>query len=139
MNKKDLVEKITSVLAENNFRKPVTAQKTVLHISDDEGHKSDFVVKKTNRGLLLTNKDVSAVIEAFIAVVEDSIRRGEEITLHGFGNFGLKYRAARETKHPTTGEAVHIAAHYVPTFDFGNRLRIAAKLFEAPSNDRGDT
>ena len=100
MNKKELIEKVTNVLQGNDIRKHVAAQKTTLHISDDYGNQSDFIIKKSSRGLLFTNKDVSTILDAVLAVVEDSLKRGE------------------------------VVARYVPKFNFGNLLRMAAKVYE---------
>lgn len=130
MNKQKLIEKVTDVLKDNNIRKPVTAQRTVLHITDDDGNNSDFVIKKSNKGLLFTTKDVAAVVDALIAVIEDSLKHGEEISIYGFGTLGIKYRAARKTKHPESGEPVEVGARYTPKFTFGNSLRMAAKIYE---------
>ena len=140
MNKKDLVNKITEVLCDNNIRKPVSAQKSVLHISDDDGNQSDFVIKKPSTNLLFTNKDTSAFVDAALLVIEEALKNGEDITIHGFGSLGLKLRAARRTKHPETGEDVEIDARYVPKFSFGQNLRTAAKLYELSLNEnkRGD-
>lgn len=136
MNKKDLINKTVEVLRENNIRKPVSAQKTVLHVSDDHGNKSDFIIKKSDRGLLFTANDVAVIIEACLAVVEESIKRGEDVSIHGFGTLGVHRRAARQTKHPDTGEIVSIDARYVPKFNFGNALRMAAKVYELSLFDR---
>lgn len=136
MNKKDLIEKVVGVLQENNVRKNVASQKTILHISDDYGNASDFVVKKADSGLLFTNKDVSAIVDAILAVVEDSLKRGEEVSIHGFGSLGIHQRAARQTVHPATGEPVEVDARYVPKFNFGNALRMAAKLYELSLEDK---
>lgn len=138
MNKKDLISKTAEVLRENNIRKPTSAQKTVLHISDDYGNQSDFIVKKSDRGLLFTVADVTAIVDACLAVIEDSIKHGEDISIHGFGTLGVHYRAARQTKHPETGETVSIDARYVPKFNFGNTLRMAAKVYELSLADRED-
>ena len=136
MNKKELISKTVEVLHENDVRKHVAAQKTVLHISDDFGNKSDFIIKKSDRGLLYTSKDVSAIIEAFLEVIKDSIKNGDEVSLFGFGTFGLQYRAERQTKHPETGENITINARYVPKFSFGNDLRMAARVYEMSLQDR---
>ena len=136
MNKKDLINRTVDVLRENDVRKHVTAQKTVLHISDDHGNSSDFVVRKSERGLLFTIGDVSAIIDACLAVVEDAMKHGEDISIHGFGTLGVHHRAARQTKHPDTGEPVTINARYVPKFNFGNTLRMAAKVYELSLSDR---
>lgn len=136
MNKKDLISKTVAILRENNIRKPTTAQKTVLHISDDYGNQSDFTIKKSDRGLLFTVSDVTAIIDACLAVVEDSVKHGEDISIHGFGTLSVQHRAARQAKHPDTGETVNIDARYVPKFSFGNTLRMAAKVYELSLSDR---
>lgn len=138
MNKKDLVNKTVEILRENDIRKHITAQKTTFHISDDHGNQSDFTIKKSDRGLLFTSNDVTAIVDACLAAIEDSVKQGEEISIHGFGTLGLKYRAARQTKHPDTGESVDIDAHYVPKFTSGKNLRIAAKIYELSLSDRED-
>lgn len=138
MNKKKLISKVVDVLSENNVRKPTRAQKTVLHISDDSGNQSDFVIKKSDGGLLFTANDVSAIVDACLAVIEDSIKHGEDVSIHGFGTLGVRYRAARQTKHPDTNEVVDIKARYVPKFSFGNSLRMAAKVYELSLPDKED-
>ena len=137
MNKKNLVDKVVSVLRDNDIRKNVASQKTTLHISDDDGNVSDFVIKKAESGLLFTGRDVSYILDAILAVVEDSIKHGEEVSIHGFGSLGVHQRAARQTKHPLTGEAVDVEARYVPKFNFGNTLRMAAKVYEMSQEDIG--
>ena len=137
MNKKNLVDKVVSVLRDNDIRKNVASQKTTLHISDDDGNVSDFVIKKAESGLLFTGRDVSYILDAILAVVEDSIKHGEEVSIHGFGSLGVHQRAARQTKHPLTGEAVDVEARYVPKFNFGNTLRMAAKVYEMSQEDTG--
>lgn len=130
MNKKELINRVVDVLHENDVRKKISAQKAVFHISDDAGNQSDFVVKKPTRGLLFTFNDVAAIVNACLAVVEDSLKRGEEISIPGFGAIGVHYREARRTKHPATGDDITIPAKYTPKFKFGNQLRMAAKVYE---------
>ena len=141
MNKKDYINKVVDVLKANDIRKPVSAQRMVLHISDDNGNQSDFVIKKAEKGLLFTAGDVSVMLDAFLAVAEDAIRHGEDINIHGFGTLGVHHRAERQTKHPETGEPITIDARYVPKFNFGNTLRMAAKVYEMSLSDSagGDT
>lgn len=135
MNKKDLISKTTEVLRNNNIRKPVSSPKQVFHISDEEGNHKDFIVRKTDKSVLYTTNDVSAVIEACLTVIEDSITHGEDVSIHGFGTLGVHQRAARTTKHPNTGEVVEVRARYVPKFSFGKCLRVAARLYELSLKD----
>ena len=138
MNKKDLISKAADLLRKSNIRKPVSTPKQVFHISDDDGNQKDFVVKKTDKTVLYNAADVAAILDACLSVVEDAIKHGEEIYIHGFGSLGVHQRAARTTKHPETGEIVEVRARYVPKFTFGNNLRMAAKLYEMSLDDFKD-
>jgi len=138
MNKKDLVKNITASMREKDIRKPVSMPKQVLHISDDEGNQKDFTVRKTEKSVIFTNDDVEAVINTFIEIVQDAIKKGETVSLHGFGTFGLKYRKPRKTKQVGTDEWVEVAARYVPKFTFGNELRRCAKIYELSLSDKID-
>lgn len=135
MNKKDLISRAAEVLRNNDIRKPVSTPKQVFHISDDDGNHKDFVVRQTDKAVLYNSSDVAAILDACLAVVEDAIKHGEDISIHGFGTLGVHQRAARTTKHPETGETVEVCARYVPKFSFGNNLRMAAKLYELSLQD----
>lgn len=135
MNKKELISRVAEVLRSNNIKKPVSTPKQVFHISDDEGNHKDFVVRKTDKSVLYNVNDVGVILEACLSVVEDAIKRGENVYLHGFGMLEVHKRAARKTRHPESGEIVEVKARYVPKFSFGNNLRMAAKLYELSLED----
>ncbi|MBP5462526.1 MAG: HU family DNA-binding protein [Lachnospiraceae bacterium] len=104
MNRREFVRRIANVMRENNIRKPVSSPKQVFHISDDEGNKKDFVVKKTDKSVLFTVDDVEAVVDACLYVIEESLKRGVPVCIRGVGSLGLKYRKPRATKRPGTEE-----------------------------------
>lgn len=130
MNRKELVRRVSTVLRDNNIKKPVYAQKQVLHISDDDGNTKDFVIKKNDTGVAFTADDIDAIIDASIYVIQDALKHGMSVSIRGFGSLGLHHRKARITKHPTTGEAVDVEARYVPKFVSGNDLKMCAKIYE---------
>lgn len=135
MNKKDLISKAADVLRNNNIRKPVSIPKQVFHISDDEGNQKDFIVRKTDKTVMYNVNDVGAILDACLSVVEDAIKHGEEVSIHGFGTLNVHKREARQTKHPVTKEITKVDARYVPKFSYGNNLRMAAKLYELSLGD----
>ena len=137
MKKNDLILKVTKILHSNDVRKKVPAQKTNLYISDDEGHSTRFTVQKPLTGLLYTSQDVGVVVDAVLAVIEDCVKRGEDLTIRGFGNLGVHKRGARRTYHPVTGEETIVKARYVPKFTFGETLRRAAKVYEMSLEENG--
>ncbi len=137
MNKKGLVNKVVQILYDNNVRKPVRAQKTVMHITDNKDFHGCFTIKKEDTALLYNGKDVEAVIETLIAVVEDALKRGEKVSIFNFGTFTLRYRKERSTLHPETKEPIKVPGRYVPYFDCAKGLKEAAKVYQSNLEDAG--
>lgn len=73
----------------------------------------------------LTQKDVAKVLEALITTVGNTLKKGEDITLIGFGAFKVNKRAARTGRNPKTGTPVQIKASKVPSFKAGKSLKAA--------------
>lgn len=137
MNKKELIEAICERLKECDYRKNFTVPRHSLHITDDDGNICTFRVKEADKSIAFTKQDVAAFIEAFMDVVEDGLKAGDEVSVYGFGSIRPHYRAARSTKNPWTGDSVDVEARYVPKFDPGKRLRIAVRLWELSQKDGG--
>ena len=57
--------------------------------------------------------------------MKSSLRKGDEVTLVGFGTFYAGSRAARTGRNPRTGEAVEIKAAKLPKFRAGKALKDA--------------
>ena len=64
-------------------------------------------------------------IDALIAAVKSSLKKGQMVTLVGFGTFYVGKRRARAGRNPRTGEALKIAAARVPKFRAGKALKDA--------------
>lgn len=136
MNKKDFIKCVSDLLRKNDIKKPVSIPKQVFHISDNEGNSKDFTIKKTDKSVLYTKDDVATIIDACLHVIQESLKRGEAISFHGFGTLGLNYRKPRTTKCVGTDNDVIIEGRYVPKFSFGNDLRMCAKIYELSLEDK---
>lgn len=136
MNKKDFIRCVSDLLRTNDIKKPVSIPKQVFHISDNEGNSKDFTIKKTDKSVLYTRDDVASIVDACLYVIQDSLKRGEPISFHGFGTLGLNYRKPRATKCVGTEENVVIEGRYVPKFSFGKDLRMCAKIYELSLSDK---
>jgi DNA-binding protein HU-beta len=64
-------------------------------------------------------------VDAMVSAVKTSLKKGEEVTLVGFGTFYVGQREARTGRNPRTGEAVQIKASRVPRFRAGKALKDA--------------
>lgn len=83
----------------------------------------DSIASKTD----LSKKDVAAVLESFMDVVTDELRKGNKVTMTGFGAFKVSQRAAREGINPQTKAKIQIPAMKVPKFTAGKALKEAVK------------
>ena len=54
-----------------------------------------------------------------------SLKKGDQVTLVGFGTFLVRERAARTGRNPRTGDEIKIAAQKVPAFKAGKALKDA--------------
>lgn len=136
MNKKEFITRVTDALRSNNMRKPVSVNKHTFHITDNEGNAADFVIKRKDKNVIYTIDDVANIVDACLAVIEDAIRCGEDVTMYGYGTLGVKYRAARTTIDPHYKNECEVSARYVPKFTYGKILKTAARDYEMKMKDK---
>lgn len=75
----------------------------------------------------VSKKEAETVLNTFMGTVIDTLKKGEEVALTGFGTFSVKKRAARMGRNPQTGEAIKIKAAKVPKFKAGKNLKESVK------------
>ena len=73
----------------------------------------------------LTKADAGRAIEAFFETVQSSLKKGEDVSVVGFGTFTVRERAARTGRNPRTNETIQIKASKVPAFKAGKGLKDA--------------
>jgi len=73
----------------------------------------------------LTKADAGKAIDGMIDTVTTTLKKGDSITLVGFGTFETRHRKARVGRNPRTGEALQIAASNIPSFKAGKALKDA--------------
>jgi DNA-binding protein HU-beta len=66
-------------------------------------------------------------LNAFTSSVTKALKKGEKLTLTGFGTFSVARRKARVGRNPQTGKEIKIAATKVAKFKAGNLLKGAVK------------
>ncbi len=71
----------------------------------------------------LTNKDAGAALDATISTITKALKKGDRVTLGGFGTFSVAERKARTGRNPQTGKAIKIKAAKVPKFKAGAKLK----------------
>jgi len=63
-----------------------------------------------------TKVQAEEVVDGIFGAISDTMKKGGEVSIAGFGIFSVKQRAARMARNPKTGEQVKVAAKKVPKF-----------------------
>lgn len=87
-------------------------------------NKAEFVsavAEKTD----LSKAAAAGAVDAVIEVITKALKKGDTVTLVGFGTFSVRKRAARQGRNPQTGATIKIKASKNPGFKAGKALKDA--------------
>jgi DNA-binding protein HU-beta len=73
----------------------------------------------------LTKADAGRALDATTDAIADALKKGNSVSLVGFGTFTVRHRAARTGRNPRTGETIKIKASNNPAFKAGKALKDA--------------
>ena len=73
----------------------------------------------------LTKADATKALDSFITATSKALKKGDRITLVGFGTFSVAKRNARTGRNPQTGKPIQIKAKKVAKFKAGAELKKA--------------
>jgi nucleoid DNA-binding protein len=81
------------------------------------------LVDAVNLVLGTTKVQAEQVVDTVFDSIIASMKRGDEVSVAGFGKFSVKLRKAREARNPKTGATVHVPATKVPKFSAAKALK----------------
>ncbi len=95
-----------------------------------KNRKGNFVNKSELIDAIAASADISKAdagraLDSTLEAVTGALKKGDSVSLVGFGTFAVKERAAREGRNPQTGQTIQIAAAKVPGFKAGKALKDA--------------
>lgn len=73
----------------------------------------------------LTKTQAAAALDSMMTNIRKTLKKGDKVTLVGFGTFSTSKRAARTGRNPQTGKAIKIPARTVVRFKAGKELSSA--------------
>ena len=81
----------------------------------------EHIASKSDISKAAATRALASIIDA----VKKTLKKGDTVTLVGFGTFSVSKRAARTGRNPRTGETLKIAAANVPKFTPGAAFKAA--------------
>ena len=70
-----------------------------------------------------TKKEAQAAVDCVFSTITNALKKGDAVTLVGFGTFKVAERKARKGRNPQTGAQIFIEARKVPRFVAGKALK----------------
>jgi nucleoid DNA-binding protein len=89
-------------------------------------NKGDLVGKIAN-DTGITKSQAEAAFNSLVGAVTSALKKGQKVTIVGFGSWSVAKRKARAGRNPQTGAVIKIAARKVPKFTPGSDLKKAVK------------
>lgn len=97
-------------------------------VSDDKNEPIKTITKAEIAEILyekigLNKREAKEMINAFFGRIIESLEKGEEVKLSGFGNFTLRKKSERPGRNPRTGVEIPISARRVVSFHASQKLK----------------
>jgi len=70
----------------------------------------------------VSKTQATEALNSFLTSIRKTLKKGDKVTLVGFGTFSITKRAARTGRNPQTGEAIKIKAKKIVKFKAGKEL-----------------
>ncbi len=86
-------------------------------------NKADLINEVAN--VVSTKKDAQGAVDCVLDSIAQALKKGDTVTLVGFGTFKVVERMARKGRNPQTGEEITINASKSPKFVPGKALKKA--------------
>lgn len=84
-------------------------------------NKGDLVSAVTK--VVGSKKLAEGAVECVLDAISKALKKGDKVSLIGFGTFSVAKRAARTARNPQTGDPIKIKAKKVPKFVAGKKLK----------------
>lgn len=83
------------------------------------------IVEKVAEEIKVSKTAAAKAFAVITSSIEQALKKGEKVTVIGFGTFSVADRKARKGRNPRTGKEIKIAAKKVPKFSAGAALKTA--------------
>ena len=83
------------------------------------------IIDKMAQDADITKAAANKALDSFIEGITKTLKKGNKVTLVGFGTFSVAKRAARKGRNPQTGETIKIKASKSPKFKAGKTFKDA--------------
>jgi len=81
------------------------------------------LINELSEETTFSKMDVTRVLDSLTRVISRVLKKGEKVSITGFGSFSISYRPARKGINPATKEFINLPETKIPRFKAGKNLR----------------
>lgn len=81
------------------------------------------IISQISEATGISKKETEIVVEGFISVIIECMRKNDAIEIRGFGTFKNKVRNPRMARNPKTGEIIELKKRYIPFFKISKEFK----------------
>lgn len=85
------------------------------------------LIDKISASAGLSKADAGKALDSTLNAIKASLKKGQKVTLVGFGTFSVVKRKSRKGRNPRTGDVITIPASKTPKFTAGKALKDAVR------------
>jgi DNA-binding protein HU-beta len=85
------------------------------------------LIDKISTGTKISKADAAKALDSTLNSIKGALKKGQRVTLVGFGTFSVVKRKARKGRNPRTGDVISIPAAKIPKFKAGKTFKDAVK------------
>jgi DNA-binding protein HU-beta len=100
----------------------VLSSKKFLNSKNKKSMNKAELIDKIAKDAGVTKVQANDALDSFTNAVVATLKKGDRVTLVGFGTFSVSERAARNGRNPQTGAVIKIKARKVPKFKAGKEF-----------------
>jgi DNA-binding protein HU-beta len=90
-------------------------------------NKGELIKAISTKAGACSDAEAGRCLDAFISIVKNALKKGDKVTIAGFGTFSVSKRKARTGVNPQTGAKLQIPAMKVPKFKAGSNFKKVVK------------
>ena len=93
-----------------------------VHLKRRKKNRQQYLFPELDR-VFLSKKRSREIVDGLLEIIKDSLTRGEDVLISGFGKFQVKFKWARSGRDPQTGERIILRSRRVVRFHCSPKLR----------------
>ena len=86
------------------------------------------IIRNVHERVGISKSDSARFVESVFDIIKETLARGEDVKISGFGKLNIREKAARRGRNPQTGEEIEISYRKVLTFKSSQVLKKALNL-----------